>query len=58
MTREETVTLIARNALSIETLELRGRDSLDFHELLVTSIKRALFAAYDAGVKAAKEGAA
>ena len=49
---------IAREILGLETLETRNWDSLDFHDHAVWSIKEALEAAYDAGAKAAKEGAA
>ncbi len=44
---------IARRILSIETLEPRNMDSLDFHEVSVQSITKALQAAYDAGRSAA-----
>lgn len=40
---------IAKQDLGIETLAIRGRDSLDFHDLHVASVKRALAAAYEAG---------
>ena len=40
---------IARQILHIPTLATRGRDALDFHELSVHQIKRALEAAYEAG---------
>jgi len=39
----------AQDILQIPTLERRGRDGLDFHELSVWQIKRALHAAYEAG---------
>lgn len=40
---------IAREQLGIETLVTRKSDSLDFHDLAVWSIERALQAAFDAG---------
>jgi hypothetical protein len=40
---------IARDLLGIETLETRKRDSLDFHEVAVWSIRKALAAAFEAG---------
>ena len=40
---------IAREVLLIPTLATRGRDALDFHELGVVSLKRALHHAYVAG---------
>lgn len=45
---------IARTTLYIETLETRNSDSLDFHEVAVWSVKRALQQAFDAGMEAAK----
>lgn len=44
---------IAAKHLDLETLETRGNDSLDFHDLSAASIKAALEAAYAAG-KAAR----
>jgi hypothetical protein len=40
---------IAREYLHIETLEIRGSDSLDFHDVSVWSVKAALQAAYQLG---------
>jgi hypothetical protein len=40
---------IAREILSLETLERRNSDSLDFHDLSVSEIRDALEAAYLAG---------
>ncbi|HUY05048.1 MAG TPA: hypothetical protein VMV33_17360 [Rhodocyclaceae bacterium] len=40
---------IAANTLRIETLETRNSDSLDFHEVAVWELKRALELAYAAG---------
>ena len=40
---------IARDILNIETLETRRSDRLDFHDLAVWSIRRALEAAFEAG---------
>ncbi len=53
MTEENIFTRIAREHLHVETLETQGRDSLDFHDLGVGSIKAALEAAYQAGQEAA-----
>jgi hypothetical protein len=44
---------IALNHLSIETLETRHSDRLDFHEVSAWGIKSALQAAFDAGKKMA-----
>lgn len=47
---------IAQEILSIETLETRRADVLDFYDLPVWLIKRALEAAYQAGRAARKPG--
>lgn len=44
---------IARDHLHIETLEIQGSDSADFHDLSVSRIRAALDAAYEAGRAAA-----
>jgi hypothetical protein len=51
----ETIRKIAKLHLNISTLEVRGRDALDFHDCSVESIRAALEAAYEAGFSAAKE---
>jgi hypothetical protein len=43
---------IAREVLNIPTLAMRGRDALDFHDVGVVSLKRALKRAYAAGCDA------
>ena len=48
---EQVIQKIAADHLSIETLETRNSDSLDFHEVSVWNIKNALQAAFDAGRK-------
>ena len=55
---KDTIAKIAREYLLINSLALRGRDRLDFHELHVGSIRRALEAAYKAGAESVKGGAA
>jgi hypothetical protein len=40
---------IAKSELHFETLELRGRDSLDFRDVGVLSVKNALRLAYNVG---------
>jgi hypothetical protein len=40
---------IAREILDLETLETRNSDSLDFHDIAVWEIRKALEAAYEAG---------
>jgi hypothetical protein len=50
----DVINRIAREILRIETLETRKRDSLDFYDVAVWSIKEALEAAYQAGFDAAK----
>lgn len=47
--QEQQITEIARKVLGLETLEPRGSDRLDFHELSVWQIRKALEAAYRAG---------
>ena len=49
----EIVARIAAEILSIETLETRRRDCLDFHDVSVWSVKKALERAYQAGFEAA-----
>lgn len=39
MNKNERFTQIAREHLGIETLESRGRDALDFHEVGVAGLK-------------------
>ena len=48
----EIIAQIAREHLNIPTLHARNSDSLDFHVLAVWSIRKALHAAYLAGVRA------
>jgi hypothetical protein len=48
-TKNELFTQIAREHLLIETLEPRNRDYLDFHDVGVVGVQRALDAAYRAG---------
>ena len=48
-TKNELFTQIAREHLLIETLEQRNRDHLDFHDVGVVGVQRALDAAYRAG---------
>jgi hypothetical protein len=50
--KEAAIQAIATSILHLETLEERRRDSLDFHELSIWSIRDALDAAYEAGRKA------
>ncbi len=46
---EPDIARIAKEHLGIETLETRNRDRLDFHDLAVANIKKALKEAYEAG---------
>ena len=43
--------LIAREELGIETLAVRGLDSLDFHDVYVTALRKALDRAFQAGLR-------
>ncbi len=47
---DDLFTEIAREHLGIETLEIRRSDRLDFHDVSVWGLQRALSAAYQAGV--------
>jgi len=47
--RDAALAEIARDLLGIETLETRKSDDLDFHDLAVWTIERALTVAYEAG---------
>ena len=51
---QATIDKIAREILDLETLETRNMDGLDFHELSVWEIRKALEAAYNAGREATK----
>lgn len=46
---ERRMEALARLFLNIETLDVRGSDRLDFHEVGVWNLKDALLAAYKAG---------
>ncbi len=52
----KTLERIAAKYFSIETLETRNRDGLDFHDVAVWDVKAALEAAYQAGLHAGREG--
>ena len=53
-TRQACVERLAIGYLRFETLETRGRDSLDFRDCSIATIKRALELAYDMGAAAAR----
>ena len=52
--RDNALAEIARDVLGVETLEARKSDDLDFHDLAVWSIEKALKIAYEAGRLAGK----
>ena len=52
---EKAITKIAVDRLEIETLERRGSDSLDFHDVSVWALKEMLEKAYKAGMEAAQK---
>ena len=52
---DATLAEIAKRHLSLETLETRRMDDLDFHDLAVWSVKAALEAAYAAGAASASK---
>lgn len=47
----------ARDSLGLDTLQTRGRDALDFHDMGVAGIRTALIAAFEAGVEHARKNA-
>ena len=49
---DQLLTEIAKKHLSLETLETRNSDSLDFHDVAVWSLKEALQEAYESGFNA------
>ena len=49
------ITRIARTHLGVETLETRGRDSLDFHSVSVEGIRQALLEAWMCGIQECEE---
>ncbi len=51
-TADQKLNQIAQTTLGLETLETRKSDGLDFHELSVWQIKKALAEAYMAGFAA------
>lgn len=55
MVPEKVILEIAQKYFSVETLEVKNRDSLDFYDVHVMSIKRALEEAYNLGLKKAIE---
>ncbi len=54
-TNKAILTDIAKKHLSIDTLDSRQSDRLDFHDLAVWSIEQALEAAFQAGLAAAED---
>jgi hypothetical protein len=53
--RDVIVANIAQTILHINSLETRNSDSYDFHDVAVSSLKRALEAAFDAGLRSSKK---
>lgn len=53
--QEDSVQEIAGKILGLETLETRRSDGLDFHDLAVWQIKKALEEAYKAGFEAGQK---
>lgn len=51
MNKKQILTKIAKKHCFVETLESRGRDSLDFHDIGVAGLKAALNEAFEAGKK-------
>ncbi|MEX0654860.1 MAG: hypothetical protein WD534_12615 [Phycisphaeraceae bacterium] len=53
--KQQTIERIARDVLNVATLETRGRDHLDFHDLSVWQLRQALEQAYEAGRAAGRQ---
>lgn len=53
--RDALILEIAQRRFSIETLETRNRDRLDFHDVAVWAIRDALEEAFEAGRRAATQ---
>jgi hypothetical protein len=51
MKQDEIIKEIAFRILGIQTIEVRNSDSLDFHDIAVWNIKKALETAFNAGKK-------
>ena len=56
MNRNDALNEIARKDLDLETLETRNHDRLDFHDLAIWQVKKALEAAYEAGRRSEQKG--
>lgn len=52
---EKTLEKIAKDELDIETLETRKKDILDFHDVSVWGVKKALELAFEAGKQSVKQ---
>jgi hypothetical protein len=50
-TRKQALDAIAHNLLDIESLTPQGRDRLDFHEIHVSLLRRAMEEAWKAGAR-------
>jgi len=50
-TREQALDEIARKLLGVESLAPQGRDHLDFHEIHVSLLRRAMEEAWKAGAR-------
>lgn len=48
---DQILTDIAKKHLSLETLETRNSDGLDFHDVAVWCLKNVLKSAYEAGLQ-------
>ena len=58
MTTDDLFARIAQTHLSIDTLETRHLDSLDFHDVGVWCVRDALQAAFEAGLAEGRRNAA
>jgi hypothetical protein len=53
--RDRIIREIAARVLDIETLKPGNQDSLDFHEIAIWNLKKALEEAYEAGLAAGRK---
>lgn len=52
MTRDDKIKQIAKKHFGVSDFTVQNRDSLDFHDVHVDSMRRALEEAYEAGTRA------
>jgi len=55
ISKEQIMKEIVENAMELPTIETRGSDELDFHDVAIWRIKEALHLAYEAGKESVKK---